>query len=213
MTTLSIGRFLSICLFVMATAVNPALAERFQGGNTAFRTPDGKWVKARIEVGPERIEVFHKRGRRPDRDTLVAKFERVSSEADLAYLQTVETHRRWKRGVIFGVVSGVVLAGANIALRRVADEVDEAAHEADDEFNGVGDTVGSVTSQVRDKLPLATLVAAGGLGALAIVRGMGKVDRPRRHLKQGLTEVTLRIARKDLGRFDLAMEGFGAASN
>ena len=107
----------------------------------------------------------------------------------------------------------MVLAGANIALRRVADEVDEAAYEADDEFNGVGDTVGSVTSQVCDKLPLATLIAGGGLGALAIVRGMGKVDRPRRHLKQGLTEITLRIARKDLGRFDLAMDGFGAASN
>ena len=186
----------------MATAVNPALAETFQGGNTAFRTPDGKWVKARIEV-------FQKRGKRPDRDTLVAKFERISSDEELVHFQTVETQRRWKRGV----VSGVLLAGANIALRKVADKVDEEAHEADDEFNGVGDTVGSVTNQVRDKLTLATLIAGGGLGALAILRGMGKVDRPRRHLRQGLQEITLRIAPKDLGRFDLAMDGFGAASN
>ena len=201
MRNLSIQRFLGIGLIVMAATANPAFGQRFQGGNTAFMTPDGKWVKARVDVGPERIEVYQKRGKRPDGDTLVAKFDRLSSDEDVVHRRTAETHRRVKRGVIFGVVTGAVLAGVNIGLREAADKVDE-------EFSG--NTARAVTGQVRDKLPLATLIAAGGLAALAVKRGMGKVDRPRRHLRQGTTDITLRIPPKDLGRFDMAMDRFGA---
>ena len=203
MSNLSIQRFSIVGLIAISTAAAPAFGQRFQGGKTAFLSPDGKWVKARIEVGPEQIQVFQKRGKKPDGDTLVAKFDRVGSDQDVVHRQTAETQRRVKRGIIFGVTSGVILAGVNIGLRLAADEVDERAS---------GGTARAVTGQVRDKLPLATLIAAGGFAALAIKRGMGKVDRPRRHLRQGTRDITLRIPLKDLGRFDMAMDRFGAVS-
>lgn len=191
-----------IGMIALATAL-PASSETFQQGNTAFRTPDGKWMKARIEVSSEKVEVFHRK-----LGTLVAQFDRANPERP-KYLQTTEVYRRVGRGVVFGVVSGVVLAGVNIGIRAALDAVDE---ELTDEFNGhngIGaDSFEDETQEIREKLPLATLIAGGALGAIAILRGMGKGERQRRQITQGTSKVTLRIRRKDLGRFDMALDRF-----
>ena len=203
MTNRSVHQFIAIGLLAAFSAAIPATAQTFKGGKTAYSTPDGKWVSARIEVGPEQIQIFHRRGKDPSGDTLVAKFDRLATNEEVVHRQTAETQRRVKRGLIFGITSGAILAGTNIGLRAAADKVDDRVQ---------GGTVQAVTTQVQDKLPLATLIAAGGLAALAIKRGMGKVDRPRRHLRQGLTKITLRLPQKQLGRFDAAMDRFGAVS-
>ena len=203
MAILSVQRFLASGLLAALAAAAPGLGQTFKGGKTAYRSPDGKWISARIEVGPEQVQVFQKRGKNPAGDTLVAKFDRLATDEDIVHRQTAETERRVKQGVIFGLTSGAILAGINIGIGVAADKVDE---------NVSGETVQKVTGQLRDKLPLATLIAAGGLTALAIKRGRSKVDRPRRHLRQGTRDISLRLPLKELGRFDMAMDRFGAVA-
>ena len=89
----------------------PAQAEWFDKGSAAYRTLDGKWRRAAINVEPGKIEVFNRKDR-----TLVASFTSGSVE------HGVNVRRRGKEGAISGV-TGAATVGILYALAKTEEGV------------------------------------------------------------------------------------------
>ena len=195
----SIQRFPEGGILAAFVATEPTLGQTFKGGKTTCRSAHSKWFSAPIEVAPEQVLVFQKRGKSSASDTPVAKFDRVSWDEEVASRQTADTERQVKQGVVFAVTNGATLAKMNFGMGLAAEKVDESVS---------GETLQKVTGPVRDKLSLASLIAARGLAALSLKRGIGKSDRPLRAVKQVSRDITLRLALEEFGRFDMAMDRF-----
>lgn len=87
-------------------------AETFNQGNTAYMSPDGRWINAIITINPGSIEV-----RARETDSIVGQFD---SAATVQYFADARVHRIAEgTGVLIGGSAGV---GAAYWLNKRAEE-------------------------------------------------------------------------------------------
>ncbi len=168
--------------FVLAASLSAvaAQAEWFDRGKAAYRTPDGKWRKAAINVEKGKVEVLNRKDR-----TVVAGFTRGSIE------HGVEGRRRGREAAAVGGLGAGILLGAFLVAKQDEGEVVVRDGQAS-------------TKEISGKR--VGIVAAVIVGITAAV-GLTKAKEPYTEITDGARSVRLRVSKGDLARFESSLRG------
>ena len=176
------------------TSNNSPTIETFSDSRTLYRTAGSKkWRRATIQIEPNKIIVYRRRGVNKRKLELAASFESGKVESKLR-----KFHRTNAAIMTNAIGSGII---SSLILLVITQE-------------GTIITGSDGTSRRVEGVSIKkAAIWYGAIGGLATTIGLTKSKRPYAQITDGMRNIELQVHKREGLRFEAALETFRANSN